>query len=78
MSKWVVVGLLVAVAMGFGLWVANDPEARREAARMWTESHASDLLAAIAGAIKDFGDSVGRLWLGGAVRIEVPSIELPR
>ncbi|MFH1184046.1 MAG: hypothetical protein V1755_03280 [Chloroflexota bacterium] len=78
MSKWVVLGLLAAIALGLGLWVAIDPEARRGAAQTWTQSNAGDLLAPIAGAFKDLADSVGGLWSASAIRIEVPRIELPR
>lgn len=78
MSKWVVIGLLAVISLGLALWVTIDPEARTEATQMWTQSDAGDLLAPIAGAFKDFADSVGGLWAGSAVRIEVPSIELPR
>jgi hypothetical protein len=88
MSKWVVIGSLAAIALGLGVWVTLDPQARAGAAEMWTgakalfaqvgtEINGDALWAPVAGAFKDFANSVGGLWSGSAVKIEVPSIQLP-
>ena len=89
MSKWIIIGVIAAAAVGTGLWLAFDPNARMAAAQVWNgivaalararlSVNSSSLLQPIAGAFQDFADSVASLWSPKTIRIEVPSIQLPR
>ena len=88
MTKWAILALLVGMAAGIGLWIFFDPEARAVAAQTWDQTRAmfleagigadgTSLWAPVVNAFRDFADSVGGLWSGNAVQIEVPSIQLP-
>lgn len=88
MSKWFIVGVAAVAAVGTGLWLVFDPNARLAAAQVWNgivaalararaSANSSSLLQPIAGAFQDFADSVASLWSPKAIRIEVPSIQLP-
>ena len=77
MSKWLIIGLLAFLALGLGLWISVDPNARQEAAQVWNNIDGDSLLGPIAQAFKDFADSVGRLWSPDAIKIDIPSVGLP-
>jgi len=88
MSKWIIIGVAAVAAVGTGLWLAFDPNARLAAGQVWNgvvatlararaNVNSSGLLQPIAGAFQNFADSVASLWSPEAIRIEVPSIQLP-
>ena len=89
MSKWVILGLVVAFGLGIGAWLAIDPNAKATAATAWSQaSHSFNagiaevdvqgLWAPIAGAFRDFADSVSALWSAPTVQIQVPNVQLPQ
>jgi hypothetical protein len=89
MQKWVFLGIVVAVGLGAGAWLVVDPNAKATAATAWgqathslslaiADADVQGIWAPIAGAFRDFANSVSALWSAPTVQIQVPNVQFPQ